>query len=77
MHPEPHFTCRGSELYRTHWTHGVFVIEEWAADGWHVVSDIDYVMYKTVAISAHTAAEMIERTRGAARDAAQAQVDGR
>ena len=64
MHPEPHFSRRGSELYRTHWTHGVFVVEEWTVDAWHVVSDIDYVMYKTVAVSAHTAAEMIERARG-------------
>ena len=68
MHPEPHFSRRGSEFYRIHWVDGVFVAEEWAAGAWHVVSDVDYVTYKTVAVSAHTAAEMIERARGATRE---------
>lgn len=63
VHPEPCFSRRGDELYRSHLAHGVFVLERWAAGAWHVVPDIDYVMYKTVAVSAHTAAEMIERAR--------------
>lgn len=68
MRPEPHFSRRGSELYRTHWIHGVFVVEEWAAGAWCAVSDVDYVVYKTIAVSAHAAAEMIERAHGPARD---------
>lgn len=63
MHPEPHFSRRDGELYRTHWAHGVFVVEEWSAGDWRAVSDIDYVIYKTVSVSAYTAAEMIEQAR--------------
>lgn len=64
MHPEPHFCRRGNELCRTHWTHGVFVAEAWAAGAWHAVSDADYVTHKSVAISRHAAVEMIERSHG-------------
>ena len=48
MHPEPHFSRRGDDLYRTHWTRGVFVVEEWVECVWCGVSDVDYVVYKTV-----------------------------
>lgn len=68
MQPDPHFSRRGNDLYRTHWAHGVFVVEQWAAGAWCAVSDIDYVMYMTVPASAHTAAEMIERARGPVRE---------
>lgn len=64
MHPEPHFSRRGGDLYRTHWARGVFVVEEWVEGAWHAVPAPDYVTYNAVAISRDAAVEMMGRSDG-------------
>lgn len=71
MHPEPYFSRRGDELYRTHWTRGVFIVEEWVSGAWHAITESDYILRKadfvlrlTRPISASKATEMIEKSGG-------------
>ncbi len=64
MHPEPRFSRRGDDLYRTHWARGALVVEEWVDCVWRGVSDVDYVLSKTIPISSRAAAEMIEQRCG-------------
>lgn len=66
MPPEPHFSRRGDDLYRTHWAHGTCVVERWAAGTWRAAPGLDFVMYETSAIPARTAIEMIKRSGGEA-----------
>ncbi|HLA63856.1 MAG TPA: hypothetical protein VK610_05480 [Rhodothermales bacterium] len=62
MSSEPYYSRHGDELYRLHRKAGVgLVADEWVAGTWQGMSDLDYVIYRTMPITAAAAANLIAR----------------
>lgn len=65
MSSEPYYSRHGDDLYRLHRKAGVgLVADEWVAGAWQGISDLDYVIYRTMPITASAAANLIARRCG-------------